>query len=534
MRGKKAIGSWHPSLRLILLLVNLVILAMPVSGLYLFRIYEDELILQTESELISQAALVAAMFRREAAEIGGPNYGLPHWANPFEPGSGLRIVPTILNRSTSPIHQDPPSFAASSRQPDMVAVEAAKNITPIIKEATLTTLSTIVILDFHGLIASEGRGQGLSMERNPEVARALEGHYSSLLRARNVIGSTSLSSASRDTPYRVFVAFPIFNGERLAGVAYLSRTPRELIKALYMERVNLFWAGAMVLSLMVVISLGSSLLIISPVKRLAREARLVAEDPSQAVRQKGKGDLFVVMEVAELRASVSDMADRLRRRSDYLKAFAAGVSHEFKTPLAAIKGAMELIGEHGQDMAPETFGKFAGNVSQDLERLERLVSRLLALARAEALSPTGDERTEASALVEGLSRRLGTLHQGLAINIAPGPKSLDLAIDRDVLETVLVNLFDNSRENGASQILVALSVEGDRGLIRVEDNGPGLKEGEEDKIFSPFYTSRKNQGGTGLGLSLARTLLTPYHGDLAFLDRPAVFLVKAPLAKGGP
>jgi signal transduction histidine kinase len=282
---------------------------------------------------------------------------------------------------------------------------------------------------------------------------------------------------------------------------------------------------------MVIISLSASLLIISPVKKLAQEARQVAEDPNQAVKQKAKGDLIVVREVAELRASVSEMADRLRRRSDYLKAFASGVSHEFKTPLAAIKGTMEIIGDHGQNMEPATFGKFADNIRLDLERLERLVSRLLALARAEALTPSGDEKTEVTELVKILSEHLESLHPGFRVKLKPLNPNLVLAIDRDVLETVLVNLLDNSRENGATEATVTWSFKGDKGYIQVEDNGPGLKDGEEDIIFQPFYTGRKNQGGTGLGLSLARTLLSPYLGKLSFIDRPAIFLIEAPLSK---
>ncbi|MDR2300896.1 MAG: HAMP domain-containing histidine kinase [Deltaproteobacteria bacterium] len=528
-------GEGHPSLRLILLLVNLVILAVPISGLYLFEIYEDELVGQTESELISQAALVGATFRDLVAELGGADYGLDHWNNPFGDNlaeTDLRIVPTLLNRSSSPIYKDPISFSASTRVVNKVAALAAQKLNPVIREATLTTLSTIALLDFHGLMASPGRGHGLSLEKNPEVAKALEGSYASVLRKREVSGSTDLSSVSRDTPYRVFVAFPVFNGRRLVGVVYLSRTPRQLSKALYQERRNLAWAGASVLALMVVISLSASLLIVGPVKKLAREAKMAAEDPSQTVKRKAKGDFFAVKEVAELRSNVSDMTERLARRSDYLKAFAAGVSHEFKTPLAAIKGSMELIGEHGPSMDPATLGKFAENITLDLERLERLVGRLLALARAEALSPTGEEKTEAGELVRALADRLAAIYPDFKVSVTGTMDALALSIDPDVLETVLVNLLDNARENGAREARVSFSVLGEMGAIKVQDDGPGLNEGEEEKIFAPFYTGRKGQGGTGLGLSLARTLLSPYSGELTFLERPAVFLIKAPLAKG--
>ncbi|MDR1051428.1 MAG: HAMP domain-containing histidine kinase [Deltaproteobacteria bacterium] len=531
--GSRPGVSWRPSLRLLLLAVNLVILSVPISGIYLFRVYENELVRQTESELISQAALVAAMFRSELVMVAGPNYGQAHWRPPNSPDSSLRIVPTLLDRSSTPVVSDPVSMAAAGFPADPAALQAASNLAPVLAEATLTTLSSIYLLDFRGVLVSPGRGRGLSLERNPEVSSALEGRYHSMLRSRSVSASTALSSASRDTPFRVFVAMPVFNGRRLAGVVYLSRTPRELVKALYQERWNLALAGASVLALMVVISLASTFLIISPVKKLAAEAARVAEDPGRALSRTAEGDLVVVREVADLRASVSEMAERLGRRSDYLKAFASGVSHEFKTPLASIKGAMELLGEHGRDMAPEVFQKFAGNMGLDLDRLERLVARLLALARAEALSPTGAEKCRAADLAGALAARVMSAHPGFEVAVegpGAGGDPLELAIDRDVLETVLVNLLDNSRENGAGRAVVSLGRTADQGSITVSDDGPGLGPGDEEKIFTPFFTTRKNKGGTGLGLSLARTLLTPYSGRLDYAGPPAVFVVTAPLA----
>ncbi|MDR1546394.1 MAG: HAMP domain-containing histidine kinase [Deltaproteobacteria bacterium] len=524
----------RPSLRLILLAVNLVILAIPISGLYLFRIYENELVRQTESELIAQGALAAAMFRREVVALAGPDYGLLLWSSALardDDSSKLRITPPRLEYSPSAVLPRALALTPSNREPDPTALAAAEALAPTLREAGLTTLSTVDFLDFHGLAVGDRRGQGLSLARNEEVAHALEGRYWSVLRAREVEQPTSLSSASRDTPYRVFAAFPVLNGRRLAGVVHLSRTPRELKRALYQERANLIQAGTVVLALMVLVSLTASLLIIAPVKRLAREARRVADDQAPDLSRKSAGALVVVREVAELNESVAAMSERLKRRSDYLKIFASGVSHEVKTPLTAIKGALELLGEHGQDMDGGVFRKFQNNIRLDLERLERLVGRLLALARAEAVSPTGDEKTDASELAAELAERTMAAHPGFRVSLAPQPPRLEAAVAREVLETVLVNLFDNSRENGAGQIRLTLTRSGDWAHILVEDDGPGLTAEEAEKIFQPFYTTRKHQGGTGLGLSLARTILGPYQGRLEWVGPPAIFRVAVPLVK---
>jgi signal transduction histidine kinase len=522
-------SSRRPGLRMLLLLANLVILTFPLSGLYFFRVYQIELVRQTESELIVQAALVAAVFRSELVSIGGPDYGLTHWSRPLDEPQSLNIIAPKLGRS-SPVDPSPQSLSASAHAPDPVAMKAAAALGQIIEEATSTTLSTITLLDFRGLLVSEGPGRGLSLARNEEVAEALAGNYHSLLRAREVSKPSSLSSPSRDTPYRVFAALPVFNGQRLAGVVCLSRTPRELPQALYQERRSLILAGALTLLLMILATSATSILIVGPIGRLAAEAAEAAEDPSKPPKPKSPWDWVSVREIADLRASVVNLNERLGRRSDYLKAFAGGVSHEFKTPLAAIKGAMELIGEHGRDMDPEVFQRFAGNISLDLDRLERLVSRLLALAKAEAISPTRQERTRLLAHIESMAARYLEAHPGFGVMVRPAPEELELAMAPEVLETALLNLWDNSRESGATEAAVELEKEGDAAKIIVSDNGPGLSDEAKEKIFTPFFTTRSSSGGTGLGLSLAKTLLAPYHGSLDYAGPPAVFVIRAPLA----
>jgi signal transduction histidine kinase len=319
------------------------------------------------------------------------------------------------------------------------------------------------------------------------------------------------------------------NRDRLIGIIHLSRTPQEVFKALYQQEAeNLILAAALIVGLTALISLISSIMIVAPVKRLAAEAKKVAEGGGGF-----SGNPFIVVrELAELRAMVADMAEKLGRRSDYLKAFASGVSHEFKTPLTAIKGAMELISEHGSTMDSATRRRFEDNIKNDLERLEKLVSRLLALARAEAVDPAGDERTEAVALARKLVEHYAAA--GFAVELDTHFEALDLSVSPEVLETVLRNLIDNSRESGADKLRLEMQINEARktALIKSIDNGPGIASDAAPSIFQPFFTTRKSSGGSGLGLALARTLLAPYRGDLQWggNEPGAVFVITLPLA----
>ena len=524
---------FRPGLRFLMLLVGLIIMAMPISGLYLFRIYENELVRQTESELIAQGALAGAMFKEELLRRGGPFYGRKlSGLDPARFDQPIALISPRLNLSRDDIPNEALSFKPSPYEPDPLAQAVGPALEAVLKEAARINLSRVHILDNHGVVVAGWSGHGLSMADNSEVREALNGYYHSVMRERAVARRIPLSSPGRGAGFRVFCAVPVMNGDRLVGVVHLSRTPREILKALYTEGSNVIWAGVLSLGLVAAVSLIVSLMIIRPIRRLADDSKAAAEGRDQAFATQTP-PLIMVRELAELRMVVADMAGRLRHRSDYLKAFASGVSHEFKTPLTSIKGALELLGEHGQTMDQATRARFEGNIRADLDRLERLVARLLTLARAEAQAeeaPAKTDRTDLGPLLGSLSEHYQA--QGYQVELEL-PERLELAVAPDVLETVLRNLFDNSRDAGATISFVEAEIDREAGTgeIYVSDNGPGISDELLQSIFRPFFTTHPNQGGTGLGLSLARTLLTPSRGELHLTEGGpgATFVIILPL-----
>jgi signal transduction histidine kinase len=223
------------------------------------------------------------------------------------------------------------------------------------------------------------------------------------------------------------------------------------------------------------------------------------------------------------------MAERIERRSRYLKDFAAAVSHEFKTPIAGIRGALELLADHGEAMSGEERERFIANAMADADRLSHLLQRLLAQARADMAVAAEGARTP---LAEPIAA-VADAHRGPRLSVAVDiPDALAAAAPPELIEAVLETLVENSQQAGASEVRIAAEDSRGQVTITVSDDGPGVPVGQGERIFEPFHTSRRAQGGSGLGLSIARSLLASVDGTISSrpAQRGALFEIRLPAA----
>jgi signal transduction histidine kinase len=238
-----------------------------------------------------------------------------------------------------------------------------------------------------------------------------------------------------------------------------------------------------------------------------------------------------VREVAELSDALSRMARTLEDRADYIRSFAAHVSHEFKTPLTTIRGTVELLQEHFDSMSQEERARFLGNLEGEAERLARLVSRLLDLARADVAPGADHARTPASTLIERIAERYR--RNSLSID-ASASDALTLAMPEEAVEMILVNLIENASQHAGPQahVTVSLRRQGDVAALVVSDDGPGISSANAARIFTPFFTTARKHGGTGLGLSIVQALARVHGGSVSLLPSAsgATFEVRLPLA----
>ena len=419
-----------------------------------------------------------------------------------------RPIKAALNLAVSRIRPRPEEPQPTDLRADSVALEAGSRLASTLQDAQRTTLSGVRILDHQGIAVGGRADIGLSFANLEEVQQARAGLYASSIRERMIHRPTrAFASISRGTGIRVFVAFPILEDDRLLGVVLLSRTPQSILEHLYDQKEKVLFLACVVLLLAVALVIFTSYTIARPVHALIQQTRQFASGDKRSIEPLTSP---VTEEMALLSESFAEMARTLEYRAQYIRDFATHVSHEFKTPLTGIQGAVELLQEHLSEMPAERRSRFLGNIAQDADRLKRLVDRLLEMARADVIQPIGG-KAEMMPIIAKLHERYKD--QGLIISYA-GANDTAAAIPPEIVETVISNMLDNSRQNGANRVDIKVARSNGDISATVADNGQGISPANVEKIFTPFFTTHRDQGGTGLGLGIVRSLLKAYNGDI--------------------
>lgn len=505
----KALAKRHwpaLSLRTVLFGTLLFVAALPGIGAVFLRVYENTLVQQTEAELIAQGAVLAAAY---GAAMGGGN----------SPGARPAPEPPSIDLRTMPVLPPQPD-ARPAASPDARAARAGAVLRSIVSEANTVTLAATRLLDARGVVVLGRADRGLSYADLPEVQQALHGRPATVLRGRDGYSPRYMAETlSRASAIRVHHVRPVLAGDRVVGAVMLSRSPRGLFLGIYQDRGKIALGVALIFMTLVVLAGLLSRGIARPIdtltaatKDVARGRVTIPETPATAV-----------IEIRELYDNFAIMAERIDARTRYLRDFAAAVSHEFKTPLSAIRGAIELLDEHKTTMTGEERARFLANITADAERLSRLVQRLLDLARADMSEAEADARSDIPVVMEEIASRYRA--PGLAI-VATASALPPAAIATQVVDAVLTILIENSRHAGASRIALTAESRGETVVLAVTDNGSGIASSDRKRIFEPFFTSKRANGGTGLGLSIARSLLTANGASIELAeDGPATTFV---------
>lgn len=303
----------------------------------------------------------------------------------------------------------------------------------------------------------------------------------------------------------------------LTGYAVLDWEPEESI-----------WKAALVLAVaFVLLGIGSSVLarsVARPLERLASVTRAFGLGDLRARATVRRAD-----EIGDLGRAFNEMADRIEKLRRAEKELLANVSHELRTPLARIRVGVELV--DGGD--PEMIQRYLGGIAGDLTEVEQLLDDIVTAARLDlsneqATDPYPPLRltpTPLGGLVEALVRRFCDSHVQREIRLAVDDDPR-VPADRVMLKHALTNVIDNAHKYSPAGRALELSVwtekreQGERAVVAVRDHGPGVDPEDVPHVFTPFFrgdrSRRRETGGVGLGLTLAKRIVEAHRGTIEF------------------
>lgn len=362
----------------------------------------------------------------------------------------------------------------------------------------------ITITDTRGIVVydSEGRDVGRDNSRWNDVYRTLRGEY----------GARSTPETPGDNTRTVMhVAAPIRDGDRIIGVLTLSQPNASIDPFITASQRSIMRQGAWLIGLSALIGVVMTWWLMRGINRLNRYAQAVSNGervpPLPARRD----------EIGDLGRAVETMRRKLEGKA-YVEQYVQSLTHEMKSPLAAIRGAAELL----QEPLPEADRqRFAHHIRTQEQRLTETIDKLLALAEVEQHGWLQKlERVDLATLLaeaeESVSAKLETA--GLHLTTDLHDPHASVQGDAYLLRQALSNLLDNAIafSPAAGRISIRTVQHGESVEIRVSDEGPGVPDYAQERVFERFYSLARPSTGlrsSGLGLPFVREVARLHGGE---------------------
>ncbi|MCF7223428.1 two-component system sensor histidine kinase CreC [Marilutibacter chinensis] len=384
----------------------------------------------------------------------------------------------------------------------------------------------IYITDARGIVVfdSNGRDLGKDYSRWNDVYLTLRGRY----------GARS-SPESPDAPDStvMHVAAPIRDADgRIVGSLTVAKPNRTIAPFIARsQRVVLAW-GLLLLGVALAVGIIAAWWLSRQLRGLQRYARAVTAG-ERAVPPKSSGEFRALGEALET------MRARLEGKQ-YVEQYVHTLTHEMKSPLAAIRGSAELLegappsdgGEAAVPMAEADRARFAANIRHQSERLAQMIDKLLALASVEHRQRLDNPQPLAleAVLAEAVeAARPGLERAGISCRLrledaSSGANAPRVPGDAFLLRQAVLNLIENAADFAPRGSGIEVAVEHDGGGVRIEvrDRGAGIPGYALDRVFERFYSLARPDGGSrssGLGLSFVAEVAALHRGRAALANR---------------
>ena len=353
---------------------------------------------------------------------------------------------------------------------------------------------------------------GMRADDYVEVTGALTGVQTVQLRTR------------ADGKLVINIAVPVQRFRRVLGAMLLSAQTDDvdqIVRAEQMLTVKVF-IGALAFTILLSFFLGRTL--VRPIRRLARAAERVR----RGVGREERIPEFAhrLDEIGDLSRSLSDMTGALYNQIDAVERFAADVAHEIKNPLSSMRSALETI---QATRNPEARMKLFRILEDDVKRIDRLITDISEASRLDAELTRGHmDRIDLGVMLAILADAYRTtrLADGRMLEFPDQEAGIFMVRGIEArLGQVWQNLIDNalSFSPAGGTIRLGLAIKDKFVTLKVEDEGPGLPEGAEAKIFKRFYSERPEQEAfgchSGLGLAICKQVIEAHGGRIVAENR---------------
>jgi two-component system sensor histidine kinase CreC len=367
----------------------------------------------------------------------------------------------------------------------------------------------VYITDKNGIVIYDSRGHDVGKDYSSwnDVYLTLRGEY----------GARTTRDDEGD-PYSSFmyVAAPVRHAGTIIGVVTVAKPSVSVQPFVERARRNIEEQGAMLLLGAITIGLFITWWLTFSIRKLTAYARAVRQGERVEVPKLREKEL------AQLAGAMEAMRNELEGK-DYVEEYLHTLTHELKSPLAAIQGAAELLDE---EMPLEDRKRFIGNIRNESQRLHQVVEQLLGLAALEKRQ--GLEQVESiniSALLQQLCADKQSMLQQKELKIESTlDESIRLQGERFLIQQAVSNLLDNaiafSPQGGT--IAVASRINNDRCEITIRDQGPGIPDYATQRVFERFYSLPRPDGrarSSGLGLSFVKEVAQLHGGEVSVRSR---------------
>ncbi|HVE70320.1 MAG TPA: ATP-binding protein [Thermoanaerobaculia bacterium] len=493
-----------PRIGLRLLLFNVLLVFLPLAGVFSLRALEQQLLDLQERSMVQQGRLVAAALSAQPLTKEEARGLIERLAGRSE--SRIRVVDRttrVLADSAQWSGGLQPAEDSYRRPEDRRSTNSRESLLYRSGATVWRWIKPIV----------RGRGSKKPVEDvtpHNVVNRALQGRYAATLQESS--GQRSLT---------LYSVLPIRDGANgpVAGAVIVSQSTSRILTALWRVRLHVFRVFVISVVAAAILSMLFAATIARPLVRLRDEADDLLDHRGRLKR--GFRGSHRRDEIGDLTRALEKLTARLERHLAFVESVPADVSHEFKNPLASIRSAAELLAQSEDEEERQQLG---ATIEKEVARLSRLLNGVREISRIDAAL---DLEKAAPVDVREVVREIAP-----DAELPSHPVTVVASAER--LAQAVRNVVDNAR-GFASNVRVTVREHDGRAVIRVDDDGPGIPPEHLGRIFDRFFSFRPDSAQRdhdGLGLAIARAVVDGYGGTITASNRAeggARFEIRLPL-----